>query len=99
MPIVNSGSFSLLFENQFPVYEEQIRCVIKEEEFNLSYNPTLQDISGSLLNFVTSSIFKPYITTLGLYNENEELLAVAKFAKPQPISSTTDMMFIIKLDK
>ena len=38
------------------------------------------------------------ITTLGLYNEQNELLMVAKFGKPIPISSETDMTFLVKYD-
>jgi hypothetical protein len=67
---------------------------------NYSYNPTLL-VSGSSKDvkyFVTSSDFAPYATTLGMYNEANELLAVAKFGKPIPMSQNTDMTFLIKYD-
>jgi hypothetical protein len=67
---------------------------------NYSYNPTLL-ASGSnemMLPFVTGSSFTPYATTVGLYNESNQLLAVAKFSQPIPISATTDTNFIIKMD-
>jgi hypothetical protein len=99
MAIINSGSFTISFLNEFPIYEEQIRCTVKEEEFNTSYNLTLQNSSGSLLNFATGSFFKPYVTTVGLYNDNNELLAVAKLARPIPMASNIEMIFVIKLDK
>lgn len=99
MPI-NSGSFTISFQNQFPIYENQIRCHIKEEEYNLTLNPSLQvNSSGSVLDFATGSIFNPYVTTIGLYNDREELMAVAKLGKPIQISGKTEMVFIIKLDK
>jgi len=99
MIIIHSGSFNLSFKNEHIIYENEIRCIVKESEFNLSYNPSIQsDNSGSLYNFATSSLFNPYVTTLGLYNDSNELLAVAKFGKPLLISPDTDMTFVIKYD-
>ena len=97
--IIYSGSFNLSFKNEHTIYENEVRCIVKESEFNLSYNPTLtSDESGSLYGFATSSSFNPYVTTLGLYNDNNELLAVAKFGKPLLISPDTDMTFVVKYD-
>jgi hypothetical protein len=100
MPTVNyTGSFNLSFKNEHIIYENEVRCIVKESEFNLSYNPSLQsDNSGSLYGFATSSSFSPYVTALGLYNDNNELLAVAKFGKPLLISPDTDMTFVVKYD-
>jgi hypothetical protein len=50
------------------------------------------------MSFATGSYFNPYITTVGLYNNNQELLAVAKLAQPIPISDVTDTNIIINLD-
>ena len=100
MPIeVNTGSFNLSFQNEHIIYENEIHCTVRESEFNLSYNPSLQsDNSGSLYGFATSASFTPYVTTIGLYNDNNELLMVAKLAKPIMVSSNTSMTFIIKYD-
>ena len=54
--------------------------------------------SGELYGFVTSSYFSPYVTTVGMYNNKKELLAVAKLAQPLPLSPTTDTSIIINLD-
>jgi hypothetical protein len=95
----HTGSFALSFKNEHFIYENEVRCTVKESEFNLSYNPSLQTGSfGDVYNFVTGSNFNPYVTTLGLYNDNNELLAVAKFGKPLLISPDTDMTFIVKYD-
>jgi hypothetical protein len=100
MPLItHSGSFNLSFKNEHIIYENEVRCVVKESEFNLTYNPSLQsDSSGSLYDFATGSFFSPYVTTLGLYNDSNELLAVAKFGKPLLISPDTDMTFMVKYD-
>ena len=69
-----------------------------ENEFGYSLNPTL--ISGSNINsntyfnFATGSFFQPYITTLGMYNNNYDLIAVAKLAQPLPVSKFTDTTII-----
>ena len=87
------------FKNEHIIYENEIRCKIGENEFNMSTNPTITtDNSGSLRDFATSSFFAPYVTTVGLYNERNELLVVAKLAKPLPLSSTTDTTIIVKYD-
>jgi len=102
----HTGSFALTFKNEHIVYENEVRCLVRESDYNLSYNPTLVDgsyASGSLRYFATGSLpsgseFNPYTTTIGLYNDDNELLAVAKFGKPILISPNTDMTFVIKYD-
>jgi hypothetical protein len=53
---------------------------------------------GIVKDFATGSNFQPYVTAIGLYNDANELLGVAKMASPIPMSSTTDMTFLIKYD-
>jgi hypothetical protein len=74
---------------------------MRENEFNFSQNPTI--ISGSLnsgivYNFATGSYFSPYVTTVGLYDNNYNLLAVAKLAQPLPTSAVTDTSILVNLD-
>ena len=49
-------------------------------------------------NFVTGSEFSPYVTTVGLYNANNDLVVVGKFPRPLPISLQTDTTYIINFD-
>jgi hypothetical protein len=96
-----TGSFNVSFKNEYTIYENEVRCLVRESDYNLTYNPSI--VSGSytgsvLRNFATDSTFYTYATTLGLYNNNNELLAVAKFGKPILISPDTDMTFVIKYD-
>ena len=51
-----------------------------------------------MAGFQTSSIFKPYITSIGLYNENNELLVVGKLASPIKTSNETDTTLIVRWD-
>lgn len=63
---------------------------------------TSQDNYGILKDFTTGSIsgseFSPYVSTVGLYNDAQELLAVAKMAAPMPLSPDTDQTFLVKWD-
>ena len=54
--------------------------------------------SDTVLGFVTESYFNPYISTIGLYNNNQELMAVGKLTQPIQSSPTTDTTFLINFD-
>jgi hypothetical protein len=97
---VTIGQNKLSFKNKYTVYENEIVCTIDANQFNMSQNPTIStDSSGSLRDFATGSFFKPYVTTIGLYNEANELLLVAKLAQPLVMSDITDTTFIIRYDQ
>jgi len=53
---------------------------------------------GDRRNNITGSAFQPYITTVGLYNDANELIAVGKMAQPVPKSANTEMTIIVKID-
>ena len=55
-------------------------------------------VDGYRHDNVTGSAFQPYITTVGLYNDANELIAVGKMGQPVPKSANTEMTFVIKLD-
>jgi len=87
------------FKNEYIIYETEIRCNVGENEFNYSTNPTLQTGSfGELKPFALAEDFSPYVTTIGLYNDANELIAVAKLGQPIKLSSTTDTVFMVRLD-
>jgi len=98
---ITSSNITCSFNSSYTIHESQYKCTIRENEFNFSLNPSL--ISGSTegipYGFVTESYFSPYITTVGLYDENQNLLAVGKLAQPLPSSPTTDTTIIINIDR
>lgn len=96
---ITSSTTTCSFSSSLTLFETLYKCTIRENEFDFSQNPTI--ISGSegdLYYYASSSYFEPYITTVGLYNENQDLLAIAKLSQPLPSSKTTDTNIIIKLD-
>jgi hypothetical protein len=68
-------------------------------DFNMSTNVTLtRDDDSTYYSFVSGSTFAPYITTIGLYNDAGQLLAIGKLAQPIKKRSDVDMNFLIRLD-
>jgi hypothetical protein len=99
--IITSQALSCEFESTVTIYETQYKCTVRENEYNFSQNPTLisgSSNSGVIYNFATGSFFTPYATTIGLYDNNYNLLAVAKLAQPLPLSAVTDTSILVNLD-
>jgi hypothetical protein len=101
------------FEGFHTIYEHQVICTVDPGEFNFSVNPTMYSkvLSGSLVgsNFVTqegeavtdaffSGSLSPYITTVGLYNDRFELVAVAKFPRAIRRVPNTQQTVIVRFD-
>ena len=89
------------FSSSYEIFETQYKATVNEFEYNFSQNPSIISGStdGSLYDFTTGSFFQPYATTIGLYNEAQELLAVGKLSQPYPLSRTTDTTFYINIDR
>ena len=98
---ITSSNITCSFSSSYKIFETQYKCTIRENEFNLSLNPST--ISGSTEGtpyaFVNESYFSPYVTTVGLYDEAQNLLAIGKLAQPLPSSPTTDTTILINLDR
>ena len=72
---------------------------IKNAEYNFSNNPSY--VTGSVGEISQTTFVgdpKTYITTVGLYNDNQELLAVAKLSKPLLKSFQREALIRVKLD-
>jgi len=84
--------------------EEQIKsshyfCRVRSDEYNWSQNPTYY--SGSNAEIRNSTFIqdpKAYITTVGLYNQSNELLAVAKLSQPLLKSRDREAVIKVRLD-
>lgn len=90
--------YTMSFQAESTLYQNRVTCHINENDFNYSMNPTCTNISGSLNDNVSGSDFTPYATTVGLYNERNELLVVGKFGSSIPIPRNTDMTIIVQWD-
>jgi len=71
----------------------------RNSEFNYSENPTF--ISGSTGEVIYSNFINQpqvYITTVGMYNDSNDLLAVAKMSRPLLKDFTKEALIRVKLD-
>ena len=101
-------SFTVGFSSSVTLYEHQYKCVVRENEFGYSLNPSL--LSGSqseapLLgtnyvykDFATGSYFSPYITTVGLYDNDQNLLAIGKLSTPTKVPMNADLEIQVAFD-
>ena len=97
---INSSST----DSSFDIIETQYKCTLRANEFNYSLNPTLKvnaynSGSEEYKSFVTEDTFSPFVTSVGLYNEDQELVAVGKLSQPLPTSQTTDTTIFINIDR
>ena len=98
----DNDDFSLTFKNSQLIFENEYQCTVDENEYNFTLNPTARKYKsidkGELADFATGSNFRPYVTTIGLYNEDNELLVVGKLAQPVRMSEETDTTFVVRYD-
>jgi len=95
--IKDGASFTA--NSQETITSDYVFCRPRSSEYNYSENPSF--ISGS-----TGEVLYPlfinspttYITTVGLYNDTNELLAVAKLSKPLQKDFTKEALIRVKLD-
>jgi len=84
------------------ITQYEILCTVGPDELNATQNPTIVDTTDTkryiAKPFVTGSEFSPYTTTIGLYNEFGDLLAVGKLAKPVKRNQNMDTTYVVKFD-
>ena len=103
MSLFDGGTLNTLkYKNTHLITENEYQCTMTEDEFEFTTNPTARKIpsieSEDIADFTTSSAFKPYITTVGLHDDDGNLLAVGKLGQPIKASSETDTTFVIRFD-
>jgi hypothetical protein len=93
----SSGS-GFQLNSQETISSNYIFVRVKNGEYNYTSNPSFISGSGNLVysNFINSP--QTFPTTVGLYNDNNELLAVAKMSKPLTKDFTKEALIRVKLD-
>jgi hypothetical protein len=101
------GNFSLSFKSVHTIYTQEYMIKVKARDLNGSNNPTVHSGSrvgdtsvkiGKLKPALTGSNWAPYITTLGLYDDNYGLVAAARLSQPIKKIKWSDLLFKIKFD-
>jgi hypothetical protein len=87
--------------------EEEVKSTyyflrVRNSKFNFSNNPSYVTSSANGVYTLSQPTFvsdpKSYITTIGLYNDPNELLAVAKLSQPILKSFANEILLKVKLD-
>mgnify|MGYP006921280431 CR=1 FL=1 len=89
----------LQFNNQTNLHSTLYFCRALNSEYNYSSNPTFVDTNGRIV--VTSGSDNQtctYITTIGLFSINNELLAVAKVSDPIKKNPENELVFRVRLN-
>ena len=89
---------NLVFNNTTELNSAIHFCRVNHNEFNYSSNPTYLDNSRIRVKSKTSDAPVSYITTVGLYSPDNELLAVAKLSEPLKKDPTQEMILRVRLD-
>jgi hypothetical protein len=92
----SARSFSLNAEET--VSSNFVFVRVRNSEFNYSNNPSNISGSGELRHNSMVNNPQSYITTVGLYNDTNDLVAVAKLSKPLLKDFTKEALIRIKLD-
>lgn len=93
----SASSFQL--NSQETVTSDFVFCRARNGEFNYSENPSfISGSTGAVLYDLFINNPTTYITTVGLYNDSNELLAVAKLSTPLRKDFTKEALIRVKLD-
>ena len=91
--------YTLSYRSTVTINELSVVAKLDAGDFNMSTNLTLtKDDDVTYQPFVSGSDFAPYITTIGLYDDAGQLLAIGKMAQVIRKRDDVDMNFLIRLD-
>jgi len=94
-----SGAASFQLNSEETVTSDYVYVRARNAEFNYSENPSfISGSTGDVLysNFINSP--QTFVTTVGFYNDTNDLVAVAKLSKPLTKDFTKEALFRVKLD-
>jgi hypothetical protein len=91
--------WTLKHKSSLTITEYNILANVPKGQFNVSQNPSATQGTDSdlLLGDFTSSL-RPYVSTVGLYDDIGHLLAVGKLSNPIQKRTDVDMNFVVRWD-
>jgi len=91
---INNISFNNTTELNSTVYF----CRVNNTDFNYSANPTYVSSSKMVVKTNSQDLPVSYVTAVGLYSPDNELLAVAKLSEPLKKDPSTEFTLRVRLD-
>jgi len=112
--VTNTGSYyndftasqftALKFKGSLPIEVFQANCQFSAYELNTPTNPTAFNSTSSfsrpglLRNEFTGSNWRPYISTIGIYDDQHRCIAIGRLAKPLLKSGCLSTTVIVRID-
>lgn len=92
-------NFTGSYRSTMTIHELSTLVRVNMGDLNVSQHDTLLlDDDQTFKSFATGSDFKPYITTIGLYNDMGQLLAIGKLGQPVTKRNDVDLNFLVRID-
>ena len=97
---VTSGTYTVTYKGARDISTHEWSCDVVPNEMNLTENITIfkPGGAGDLKDNLTSSLFPTYITEVGLYDDERNLMGLARLSKPIPKSTKIPMRFYVRMD-
>ena len=95
---IRQRMLNISFSNTTELNSTIYFCRVGHNDFNYSTNPTYLKEGKILVKETTNDSPVSYITTVGLYSSDNELLAVAKLSEPLRKDPTNDITLRVRLD-
>tara|TARA_R100000152_G_C6781583_1_gene216398 strand:- start:1822 stop:2976 length:1155 start_codon:yes stop_codon:yes gene_type:complete len=90
--------YNVSFNNSTEINSTIYFCRVPHNKYNYSSNPTYLSSSQIRVKSIASDEPVSYITTIGLYNSSNELLATAKLSEPLKKTPTNEITLRVRLD-
>tara|TARA_B100001121_G_scaffold294206_1_gene297461 strand:- start:3325 stop:3603 length:279 start_codon:yes stop_codon:yes gene_type:complete len=90
--------YNMSFNNTTELNSTIYFCRLNHNEFNYSSNPTYLNSSKIRVKNVAGDTPVAYVTGVGLYSSDNELMAVAKLSEPLKKDPTNELTLRVRLD-
>ena len=90
--------YNISFNNSTEINSTIYFCRLPVNKFNYSSNPTYTSGSKIIVKNQATDLPVAYVTTIGLYNAQNELLATAKLSEPLKKTPQNEMTLRVRLD-
>ena len=97
---VTSGNYTINYKGVHNLSTYEYVCTALPNELNQTQNMSIfkANSAGKLKDNLTGSLFPTYVTEVGLYDDAEDLIGIARLSKPIPKSRKIPMRFFVRMD-
>jgi hypothetical protein len=95
---IRNRIYNVQFNNTVELNSTVYFCRVNHNDYNYSSNPTYLSESKLRVKTVSTDLPVSYITSVGLYSDNNELLATSKLSEPLKKTPDTEFTIRVRLD-